>query len=71
MHVEEHGGLFQIQGIHHSVESRKNNLLFPEPQSIESAKSGRAWAAEASVLETSARAHIHTRDVASAAVTVA
>jgi hypothetical protein len=75
MHVEERGGLFQIQRVHYGVESRMNSLLFPEPQSIESAQGRRAASprgvAEASFVEVSAWAHIHTRNVAPAAVAVA
>ena len=75
MHVEERGGLSEIERVHDRVESRMHSRLFPEPQSIESAQGRRAarprGVAEASVVETSARAHIHIRNVASTTVAVA
>jgi hypothetical protein len=75
MHVEERGGLFQIQCVHHSVESRINDRLFPELQCVEPSQDRRAApprrVVEASVMEVSVLAHIHTRDVASTTVPVA
>jgi hypothetical protein len=73
--MEEPGGLFQIQRVHDSVESRMDGLLFPEPSGIELAQGHRAGrprrVAEASVVEGSVWAHIHARNVASAAIAVA
>jgi hypothetical protein len=76
MHVEERGGLLQIQRVHAGVESRMSGLSFPpKPDGVELAQGRRAahprGVAEASVVEVSGGAHIHTRDVASTAVAVA
>jgi hypothetical protein len=75
MHVEKRGGLLQIQRVHNSVESRMDGLLFPESHDVEPAQGGRAvrgrGVAEAIAVEVSAWAHIHARNVASAAIAVA
>lgn len=82
MHVEERGRLFQIQRVHDGVASRMNGRLVQvqaegvvRAQDIESAQGVGPPRArrlfEASVVNLSARAHIYTRDVASAAVAVA
>jgi hypothetical protein len=69
MHVEERGGLSQIQRVHDSVESRISSPLFPQPQGIAGTTRPRG-VVEASVLESSAWTRIHTRNVASTAVAV-
>ena len=75
MHVEERGGLVQVQRVHDGVESRMESPLFQNPQGDELAQAVVVlWpegAIEVSVVEISGRAHIDTRDVAPAAVTVA
>ncbi len=73
--MEERGGLLQIQRIHGGVESGMNGLLFAEPHGVDLSQGHRTvrarGAAEARVMEVSARAHIHARYVASTAITVA
>jgi hypothetical protein len=75
VHVEERGGLVQIQRVHGGVESRMDRPLFQGPQEIELAQAVAVLcpglATEAGVVDVSGRAHIDTRNVASATVTVA
>ena len=75
MHVEEGGGLFQVQRVHWGVESRANGLSFAEPHAIAPAQGRSAGCArggaEASVEEGSVLAHIHARNVESTAIAVA
>ena len=73
--MEEHGGLFQVQRVHGCVESRMDSPSSQGPQGVELAQTlarlRPIGAIEVSVVETSGRAYINTRDVASATVTVA
>ena len=75
MHVEERGGLMQVQRIHGGVESRMDCLLFQGPQGVELAQAVAVLcpggATEDGVMDVSGRAHIDTRNVASSTVTVA
>ena len=75
VHVEERGGLVQVQRVHCGVESGMDSPLFQGPQRIAPVQAVAALrpcdANEAGVVEGSGRAHIDTRNVASTAVTVA
>ena len=75
MHVEERGGLVQVQCLHGGVESVMDGPLFQGLQGVELAQPVAVLcpegAAEAGAVDVSGRAHIDTRNVAPAAVTVA
>ena len=75
VHVEERGGLVQVQRVHGGVESGISSPLLPCTQEVELAQDMAVLrprgAIEGSVEEILGRAHIDTRKVASATVTVA
>ena len=75
VHVEEYGGLLQVQRVHRGVESRMESPLFQVPQGIELAQVVAVLcprgAIEGGVVEVLGRAHIDTRNVTTTAVTVA